>query len=376
MPPAASRRLRRALGTLLGAVAVLAAAVVTTGCVLSAPGYEGPRTAYFDGKRFRNEVPEEHGFGAFLKWITNRDRGPWPEEKLAVAPAPPPPPRVDGGALRVTFVNHSTVLVQVDGLNLLTDPVWSDRVGPASWLGVKRLREPGLRFEDLPPIDAVLLSHNHSDHLDLPTLRRIEERVRAPVITGLGNAEYLRRKGIPGGVDLGWWEGHDLAPGVRVTAVPAAHFSGRGLFDRDRTLWCGFVVEGPSGRVYYAGDTGWGPHFEEVRRRFGPMRLALLPIGAYRPRWFMKPVHVDPAEAVAAARVLEAETSVGVHFGTFPQADDGIDEPAADVAAALARLRDEGIPPPRFVVPANGEALQAPAALSASPGPRSPGASP
>jgi L-ascorbate metabolism protein UlaG (beta-lactamase superfamily) len=226
-------------------------------------------------------------------------------------------------------VNHSTVLVQIDGLNLLTDPVWSDRVGPASWLGVKRLREPGLRIEDLPPIDAGLLSHNHYDHLDLPTLRRIEERFRAPVITGLGNAEFLRRKGIPGGVDLGWWEDHVLAPGVRVTAVPAAHFSGRGLFDRDRTLWCGFVVEGPSGRVYYAGDTGWGPHFAEVRARFGPVRLALLPIGAYRPRWFMKPVHVDPFEAVAAA---------------------------------LARLRDEGVRPPRFVVPANGEALEAPAA--------------
>jgi L-ascorbate metabolism protein UlaG (beta-lactamase superfamily) len=360
--PLAPGRLRRAAVTVLLASAALAGSVVTTGCLLSAPGYEGPATPYFDGKRFRNEEPQPHGFGDFLRWITNRDRGPWPAEALPVPPAPPPPERVAGGGLRVTFVNHSTVLVQVDGLNLLTDPVWSDRVGPASWLGVKRLRAPGLRLEDLPPIDAILVSHNHYDHLDVPTLRALSGRFGAPVITGLGNSELLRRKGIPGGVDLDWWQSTPIAPGVTVTAVPAAHFSGRGLFDRDRTLWCGFVVEGPSGRVYFAGDTGRGPHFAEVRRRFGPVRLALLPIGAYRPRWFMSPVHVDPAEAVEAARVLEAGTSVGIHFGTFPQADDGIEEPVRDLEAALGSLRREGLAPPRFLALGNGESADVPAA--------------
>ncbi|HMM37030.1 MAG TPA: MBL fold metallo-hydrolase, partial [Thermoanaerobaculia bacterium] len=266
-----SRIGRRAALVLLAAVGLLSAVFVSVGCVLSAPGYEGPRTAHFDGKRFQNEVPRPHGFGDFLRWVTNRERGEWPKAPLAVAPAPPPPARVGGGEIRVTFVNHATVLLQVDGLNVLTDPVWSDRVGPTSWLGVKRLRAPGLSMEDLPRIDLVLLSHNHYDHLDLPTLRGLSERFGAPVFTGLGNAEYLRRKGIAEGVDLAWWEKREIAPGIAVTAVPAAHFSGRGLFDRDRTAWCGFVLEGPSGKLYFAGDTGWGPHFAAIRERFGPM---------------------------------------------------------------------------------------------------------
>ena len=364
MKTSLARIARRAALVLLAAVGLLSAVFVSVGCVLSVPGYEGPRTASFDGKRFANEERRPHGFGDFFRWVTNRERGEWPKEPLAVAPAPPPPARVGGGAIRVTFVNHSTVLLQVDGLNVLTDPVWSDRVGPTSWLGVKRLRAPGLRMEDLPRIDLVLLSHNHYDHLDLPTLRALSERFGAPVVTGLGNAEYLRRKGIDGGIDLAWWERREVAPGIAVTAVPAAHFSGRGLFDRDRTLWCGFVLEGPSGKVYFAGDTGWGPHFAAIRERFGPVRLALLPVGAYKPRWFMSPVHTDPAEAVAAARLLDAETSVGIHFGTFPQADDGMDEPLVDLEAALARLREEGAAPPRFLALPNGGSLQLPGGLS------------
>ncbi len=356
-----ARIARRAALVLLAAVTLLSTVLIAAGCVLSAPGYEGPRTAHFDGKRFVNEVPRPHGFGDFLRWVTNRERGEWPEAPLPAGPAALPPARVGGGEIRVTFVNHATVLLQLGGLNVLTDPVWSDRVGPTSWLGVKRLRAAGLRMEDLPPIDLVLLSHNHYDHLDLPTLRTLSERFGAPILTGLGNAEYLRRKGIVEGIDLAWWEKREVAPGVAVTAVPAAHFSGRGLFDRDRTLWCGFVLEGPSGKVYFAGDTGWGPHFEAIRERFGPMRLALLPVGAYEPRWFMSPVHTDPAEAVAAARLLDAETSVGIHFGTFPQADDGMDEPLVDLGAALSRLRDSGEAPPRFLALPNGGVQELPA---------------
>lgn len=285
--------------------------------LFSAPRYRGPKSDHFDGKRFLNLRPTRHaGFLDLVKWLANREAGPWSKWR-DIEPAIPPE-RVDG--LRVTWVNHATMLIQVANVNILTDPVWSERCSPVSWAGPKRHHAPGIRFEDLPPIDAVLISHNHYDHMDLPTLRRLK---RERTFAGLGNAAFLK-----GATDLDWWDSESLSKDVRVHCVPAQHFSSRGLTDRDANLWCGFVLETPRGSIYFAGDTGWGPHFGMIRERFGPMRLAFLPIGAYRPEWFMCSVHISPKDAVRAARELQAEVSIPMHWFTFHLGDDGQDEPA------------------------------------------------
>ncbi len=346
-----------------GLSAATGAALVAGGCSFSAPRWRGAVTDHFDGKRFRSVEPLEDRFAGFLGWITHRERGSWRD--FTETPAGiRPPVRVDAGALRVTFVNHSTVLLQMDGLNLLTDPVWSRRVSPVSFAGPRRHRPPGLRFQDLPPIDAVLVSHNHYDHMDLPTLRRLARAHQPTVFVGLGNAAYLEKRGVERAQDLDWWASASLGPGVTVTAVPARHFSSRGPFDRDRTLWCGWVVQGPSGAIYFAGDTGWGSHFEAIGRRFPDLRLALLPTGAYRPRWFMAAAHIDPEDTVRAHEVLGAGTSIPIHFGTFGQADDGEFEPIEELGAAVAR---RAAPKPRFVVLDNGESLEVPPTLASRP---------
>jgi L-ascorbate metabolism protein UlaG (beta-lactamase superfamily) len=259
--------------------------------------------------------------------------------------------------MRVTFVNHSTVLVQMDGINVLTDPIWSERCSPVSFAGPRRVVAPRLRFDELPPIDVVLVSHNHYDHLDLPTLRRIADERRPRILVPRGNKRTLDRRGVDGAEELDWWQSANVRDGVEVHAVPAQHFSGRGFFDRDRALWAGFVVTGPAGAVYFAGDTGFGPHFGEIRERFGPPRLALLPIGAYRPEWFMSRVHTSPDEALRAHEILDAGVSVGIHFGTFRLADDGQDEPAERIATLLKERQG---PEPRFWVLGFGESRDVP----------------
>lgn len=337
-PGKAGRRwvwLRRALagaGVLAG-VGVGAYFIVNS--LLSVPPYAGADSDHFRDGRFHNPNPDEpHGFADFLRWKWTSEQGPWREWTNA-APGPPPPARVEAGRLRVTYVNHATTLIQLDGFNVLTDPVWSERVSPFRWAGPRRVRPPGLRFEDLPPIHAVVVSHNHYDHLDVDTLRRLHEAHAPRFFVGLGNGPVLERAGIPGAVELDWWQSFSLG-GVEVVSVPARHFSGRSLRDRDRALWCGYVVKSPSGAVYFAGDTAAGPHFEQVRDRFGPLRLALLPIGAYLPRWFMKPVHVSPDEAVAAHETLRPRASVAIHFGTFPLADDGETQAVEDLKRVLS----------------------------------------
>jgi L-ascorbate metabolism protein UlaG (beta-lactamase superfamily) len=324
-------------------IAGLAAAATALGVTVertrfASPPYRGPVTDHFDGRRFHNQQAGWQTEGSFLKWQMTKKPGPW-RTWIDSEPGPAPERRVDDGRVRVTWVNHSTMLVQMDGVNLLTDPIWSERCSPVSFTGPRRHRVPGLRLEELPPIDAVLVSHNHYDHLDIPTLKRLNA---ARIVTPLGNSALMVRHGVGGSVDLDWWQETRLNERITITLVPAQHFCARSISDRNTTLWGGFVVSGPSGHVYFAGDTGWGKHFAEIGERFGEIRVALLPIGAYLPRWFMKPAHISPAEAVDAHFALRARTSVAMHYGTFRLADDGETQPVEDLRAAL---KEKGNPP-------------------------------
>lgn len=340
--------LRRIIIGLAAAVGAVIGGGAIAGWLFSAPRYRGPKSDHFDGRRFYNLEPTEHaGFFDMVRWMATRDEGPW-EEWREITPGAPPPERVSGEALRVTWVNHATVLIQTRNVNILTDPIWSDRCSPLPFAGPRRHHAPGIRFEHLPPIDVVLLSHNHYDHMDVPTLERLKREHRPRIFAGLGNAAFVK-----GATDLDWWQSVNLAENVTLHAVPAQHFSSRGLADRDANLWTGYVIESPEGPIFFAGDSGWGSHFRAIRERFGPMRLALLPIGAFRPVWFMRAVHISPAEAVRAARELEARVSVPMHYGTFHLGDDGQDEPVEVLLQELRANRDvrfEVLPPGGFAV--------------------------
>ena len=308
-------------------------------CVFSGPKYSGPVSDHFDGAVFVNQKPIEHGsFTDFLTWQVTAERGPW-VDVVDAEPGPKPKPSVGAGELRVTFIGHATMLVQMDGKNILTDPIYADRASPVGFAGPQRVRPPGVRFEDLPKIDAVVVSHSHYDHMDVVTLRRLYDAHRPKFFVGLGNGALLKGVGIAEGVtELDWWQSIDIGD-VRIFSVPAQHFSGRGLCDRDATLWAGYVFRGRAGVVYFAGDTGMGPHFQQIRDKFGAPRLAILPIGAYLPRWFMERVHIDPAQAVEAHRILGAHKSVGMHFGTFRLADEAMLQPPADLRKAMEQSK-------------------------------------
>lgn len=356
------------LSWILGGLVAFLALGFGAGCMFSAPKYRGPEgadphspKAHFDGKQFHNQQPTSHSFVSVLKWMKSRDRGPWPDY-TDHPPAPPPPARVQGAEIRVTFVNHSTFLIQTAGLNILTDPIWSSRCSPVSWAGPKRVRPPGVRLEDLPPVDVILISHNHYDHLDAETIRALAKRDQPRIFAGLGNAALLKQLGASEARDMDWWDSDQVSPEVKISFVPAQHFSGRGLDDRDATLWGGFVIEGPGGPLYFAGDTGMGPHFQQIRDRFGPMAVSLIPIGAFRPVWFMSPVHIGPSEAVRAHQILSSAQSFGMHFGTFPLADDGESEPLEMLDRARVAA---GITPARFRTLGFGQSWSSAGALAA-----------
>ena len=291
-----------------------------------------PISDHFDGERFFNPGPSApRGAGDLVRWQRERRRAEWP--RRVIDPAfPPPPLTVTPGTAAVTFIGHSSFMIRLSGTVLLTDPVFSERCSPVSWAGPKRARAPGVALADLPRPDLVLLSHNHYDHMDLPSLRAIQRRHSSRFVTTLGNAGALARLGIQA-TELDWWQDSVVGP-LRITSTPARHFASRTPWDRNRTLWGGFMIDGPDGKILFAGDSGTGPHWRDIERRIGAPDLALLPIGAYEPRWFMGPVHMNPAEAVQAHLDLGARRSIGMHFGTFQLTDEAIDAPLRELDAA------------------------------------------
>jgi len=291
-----------------------------------------PFPQHFDGKRFFNPGGSQAGsFSGVLRWKLSSRPEKSPRFIADVVPTKPPP-CVEGQQLRVTLINHATVLLQQGGINILTDPIWSERASPFSWIGPRRRRLPGVRWDDLPRIDIVLLSHNHYDHLDAATLRRLGSRGESQFVVPTGLAGWLRSRKIGPVHELDWGDSLPTRS-VTVHSVPAMHFSARGLFDRNRTLWCGYVMEAADRMIYFAGDTAFGEHFAQIRERFRAPDLALLPIGAYEPRWFMGPVHMAPDEAIRAHEILGAKTSIAMHHGTFQLSDEGIDTPKTQLRA-------------------------------------------
>jgi L-ascorbate metabolism protein UlaG (beta-lactamase superfamily) len=352
-----SRLGRRRVAALLAAVPVLGSLPWLSGCVGGgAAGSLGPVSDHFDGTRFFN--PGGDGPRSFLqlaRWQLTERREAWPDAFPSPFPPDRPPRRVEGRALRVAFVGHSTFLIQGAGLNILTDPVWSDRASPLSFAGPRRVNAPGIAFDDLPPIDVVLVSHGHYDHLDEATLARLWRRDRPRILAPLGNEVAIR--GEEPGIAVTTADWRDTVPlgnGVGATLEQVHHWSARGVTDRNRALWAGFVLKGLGDGVFFAGDTGFdsGQPFRRVAERHGPLGLALLPIGAYEPRWFMAGQHMNPAEAVEGFRLLGARQALGYHWGTFQLTNEGVDRPASDLDAALAA---EGIDPARFLAARPGQ---------------------
>jgi L-ascorbate metabolism protein UlaG (beta-lactamase superfamily) len=302
------------------------------------PYYSGLPSDHFDGLRFFNpDHPDtDRSIRDLLRWKLMETAAPWPRS----VPVQQSVPDAQVAGLRVTIVGHASVLIQAGGLNVLTDPVWSDRASPLPFAGPRRVWAPGIAFDSLPQIDAVLLSHNHYDHLDLRTLRRLHDRHGPVMVTPLGNDAILRRA-IPGvrAVAGDWWDGIGIGKGGEVTIVPAYHWSARTGRDRRMALWSGFMLSTSAGHAYFSGDTGYGNGriFREVRQRVGRPDLALIPIGAYAPRWFMCAQHTDPNEAVQILEDLEAARAVGIHWGVFRLTDEHRDEPPELLLEALAR---------------------------------------
>ncbi|EQC48872.1 beta-lactamase family protein [Bacteriovorax sp. BSW11_IV] len=330
---------------------ILIFSLFQTSCtLLRGSQYEGPRTENFNGEVFENHVPdsEKKSFWRYLKMRMRESYPDWPKTFPAVTKTIPQ----SHHDAKVTFINHATVLIQLDKMNILTDPVWSKRASPFSFTGPKRVIEAGVDFDKLPRIDVVLISHDHYDHLDEMSIKMLEQRDRPLFLVGLGNELLLKDLGVSNVVSLDWWQEYKMAE-VTFTFTPAQHWSGRGLFDRNTTLWGSFWIKG-SKSVYFGGDTGLGPHFKMIHDKLGAPDLALLPIGAYEPRSFMKHQHMNPTEAVNAHMTLESKKSVGIHFGTFRLTKEDYFDPEKHLKAAL---KEQAIDESLFIAPKQGEEL-------------------
>lgn len=319
--------------------------------------YSGPVSDHFDGKHFFGpRASGNKGFSQLLKWQLSGERAKWPRW-IENAVHPPPPERVDGDAIRVTMIGHVSTLIQTAGLNVLTDPVWSDRASPFQWAGPKRVRAPGVALKDLPPIDLILVSHNHYDHLDTGTIATLVAAHDPLIVTPLGNDTIIRKAAPAARIAAVDWDWTANCGPLVIEAEPVNHWSARWSNDRNEALWAAFTIHAPNRRIVFNGDSGFagGWWVDRLMAKHKSIDFSLCPIGAYAPRWFMADAHMDPDEAVEVYKRMGAPLTLGYHWGTFQLTDEPIEEPRERLTAALAR---EGIDPARFRTLEPGEAWQ------------------
>lgn len=296
---------------------------------------------HFDGKRFYDPIrPMKSSFLYFLKWQLTKNRRSWP----SVVPNTQfdiPPQRVDGQALRISNVGHVTFLIQTQGLNILTDPVWSQRASPLSFIGPKRVIQPGIHFDDLPEIDLILVSHNHYDHLDVVTLDKLWKRDKPRIIVPLENDTIIKAYNADIEVEAyDWGESVVINEKMQVHLDPMQHWSARGLFDQNKALWAAFTLTSDSGPIYFVGDAGYGEgeYYKEAKQKYGHFRAALLPMGAYEPRWFMQYPHMNPEDMLKAHLDLGSPYTIPSHYHVFRLTDEGYGEVLTDLEKAMEKL--------------------------------------
>ena len=280
-----------------------------------------------------------------LKWKFTTTAEEWPEF-IPVTFKPNLGAPAKENEVNLSFINHSTFLLQLKGINILTDPVYSERVSPISFLGPKRVHAPGIPLESLPPIKVVLISHNHYDHLDIKTLKKLEEKFKPIFIAPLGDEVLLQNEGLTNIITLDWYQNFKVHD-IEIIFTPTQHWSRRGILDTNKSLWGGYIIRKNDKKIYFGGDAGYSKYYKEIFNRYGAMDLSLLPIGAYAPRWFMQDMHMDPEEAIWAHQDLKSRKSVGIHFGTFQLTNESREEPTQKLQM---HLRSQKISPDDFIV--------------------------
>jgi L-ascorbate metabolism protein UlaG (beta-lactamase superfamily) len=341
---------RRSILLSLGAIFASGTAIFAGRAIAGNRYYDGPVSDHFDGTIFFNpNGTPPGGFIDLLRWQFNGQKQKWPSSFPSPFPQAKPVERVEGESIVVTYVGHASLLYQTGGKNILVDPVWSTRTSPVSFAGPKRVNAPGIAFEDLPPIDLVIVTHNHYDHMDMTTLKKLVAVHNPLIITPLGN-DMIIKKDVPTArfAVMDWGQSYD-ASAVTIHCEPCHHWSARGSSDRRHALWAAFVIEGPAGKIYHMGDTGFhaGINYKAAAEKFGSFKVAILPIGAYEPRWFMQGQHQNPDEAVEGFKLLNAEIALGHHWGTVQLTDEHVEAPRIALHAALDKsniARDRFVP--------------------------------